>query len=434
MKFIKSAKKDRLFLRYRYAVYERKLTHEGNVAYSRCFIVLKNQYGVIVNFTNYHNYMVTYGNFVYRPLASNTREKLLYICDMLNYVLIDNNETIGVNHVFQINRNMLEIFFRDYALTPRPNGKHRSRQSIEKCVSTVTMFFRKLCREYDGYMAISIDQLYTEKTVYDSRRKSHKKLIPNFQVCGITENKKIFRDIPTKVLDLLLNQAFKYAPDIAFALCVQAFAGLRPGEAMSLRQEKSPLGTGITVTMVDGIAKSVEFDLTREYILRSDEVVCGKIKKERLQKVYPAFIPALATAYERHKKYLNSKDFETAYCPMFVNRDGKAMTYANYDWRFKNLIKNHLRPELLKQEDTECRLYGQLLYENSLGLHSLRHWFSVSLVLMGEDIAQLQYWRGDSNPESALTYLQNKGELMQELSESNERFAELFRNGVANNE
>ncbi len=85
---------------------------------------------------------------------------------------------------------------------------------------------------------------------------------------------------------------------------------------------------------------------------------------------------------------------------------------------------------LLNHEDAECRLYGQLLYENSLGSHCLRHWFTVSLVLMGEDVAQVQYWRGDSSPESALAYLQNKGELIRELAAANEGFAELLVKGV----
>ena len=80
----------------------------------------------------------------------------------------------------------------------------------------------------------------------------------------------------------------------------------------------------------------------------------------------------------------------------------------------------------MKHDDPECRLYGQLLYERTLGPHALRHWFSVQLVLMGEDIAGLQYWRGDGNPESALLYLQNKGDLMKELSETNNMLADFM--------
>ena len=138
-------RKDKLRDRYRYAVYERKLTHKGAITYSRSFIVLKNQYGVIVHFTNFHKYITTYDDSVYRPIGSDVREKLLYVCDMLNSILIENYDATGAAHVFQISHNMLEVFFRNYALEILPNGNHRSRKSIEKCISFVTMFFWKLC-------------------------------------------------------------------------------------------------------------------------------------------------------------------------------------------------------------------------------------------------------------------------------------------------
>ena len=102
------------------------------------------------------------------------------------------------------------------------------------------------------------------------------------------------------------------------------------------------------------------------------------------------------------------------------------MTYYDYWHRFRILINEHVRAKLLKHKDPECQLYGQLLYENNLSPHSLRHFFTVQLVLMGEDIAGIQYWRGDSSPESALTYLQNKGDLVKELSETNNLLADFL--------
>jgi hypothetical protein len=102
------------------------------------------------------------------------------------------------------------------------------------------------------------------------------------------------------------------------------------------------------------------------------------------------------------------------------------MTYADYRSKFQRLITEYLRPALLDHEDPECRLYGQLLYERSLGLQALRHWYSVQLALMGEDIAGLQYWRGDSSPESALVYLQNKSDLVKELSLANDMLADFL--------
>jgi site-specific recombinase XerD len=205
---------------------------------------------------------------------------------------------------------------------------------------------------------------------------------------------------------------------------------LRAGEVCNIRQEQSPIGGSLKVTRVGNDARKVEIDLTRELPMRSDAVFCGKIKKERVQCVYPPFLDAFDTAYRHHRQWLSAQKFEPEYCPMFVNNRGKAMTYNDYHSRFRYLVNERFRPALLESGDVECRLYGQMLYENRLGLHSLRHWYSVQLVLHGEDIAQIQYWRGDKNPESALVYLQNKGDLVRELENANETLIEiLMHNG-----
>lgn len=411
--------------RYRYSVFEHKLVFNETRAYSRSFIVLKNQYDVIVHFTCYHNFIDAYEKGVCIPLASDAKAKMRYICAMLNYILIDNYGEFGIGHIFSITREMLASFFQDYALEQLPDGNYRGSQSVDKCVSTVTGFFRKLYRKFGGYMSISSDDLYTERIVFTKHGRMQKKLSPDFKVRGIAHNKAIFRDIPTKVFQVIVNLAFRWTPEIAFAICLQAFAGLRPGEVCNVRQEHSPLGGGLVVTLIDGVIRKVEIDLTAEYVLRSDGVSCGRIKKERWQRVYPAFLPAFAQAYEFHRRILRD-NYEPQYCPMFVGSRGKAMTYDNYRGKFSDLIVAHVRPALMNHSDPECRLYGQLLYEHTLGPHALRHWFSVQLVLMGEDVAGLQYWRGDSNPESALLYLQNKDDLMRELSETNNMLADFL--------
>jgi len=410
---------------YHYAVYEHRLIYDATRAYTRAFIVLKNQYDVIVHFTGLHKYVDAYTKGICVPMTSDGKAKMHYVCAMLNYVLIDNHDKLHVEHIFNIDKKMLEAFFQDFALAKRRDGGVKGHQAIEKCVFAVTAFFRKLCRNYEGYMKISSKDLYNEKIVFSKRGKAKKKLTPNFTVRTTPTIKTTLRDIPTKVFQVIVNQAFSHAPEIVFAICLQAFAGLRPGEICNVRQESSPLGPGITITIVSGVVKRVEIDLTARYSLRSDGVRCGGIKRIRHQQVYHAFIPAFCKAYEHHKNLL-SDNYETDYAPMFVGKQGKAMTYPNYRNKFQALITKHVRPELLKSDDPECRLYGQLLYENKLSPHAMRHWFSVQLALMGEDIAGMQFWRGDTSPESAFVYLQNKGDLIKELSAANEMLADFL--------
>lgn len=405
---------------YHYGLYKHRLITKDGITYTRPFIVIRNNFGVIVRFTNLHNYACIYENKVFVPITSDAEAKLHYICMALNYALIKHYDRFHINHVFKVNREILECFFRDYALEKQPNGKYRSEQSIERCVYAVTAFFRKLRWKFGSHVVLKNEELFTETTVYNKYGKSRHKKLPAFQVRGIHKTSGPFRELPTKAFRILLSLAFRYAPDIAFAVCLQAFAGLRAGEVCNVRQEGAPAGNGIIFTWIEDRAKKIEIDLTREMMMRSDGVVCGRIKKERTQCVYPPFTEAFMAAYEYHKIFLSENSYEPDYCPMFINKSGRAMTYDDYARRFRALVDHHFRAVLLECEDPECRIFGQLLYENRLTPHALRHWFSVQLTLRGEDIAQIQYWRGDKSPESAFSYLQNKGDLIRELESTNE--------------
>lgn len=237
---------------YRYAVYEHKLVTVDGLSYIRSFIVLKNQYGVIVRFTRLHNYTGAYNNRTARPLASDANARMHYICMMLNYILIDNYGTYRIDHVFKVTKEMLVAFFTDYAMGTKVDGGHRGSESVENCIHSVTLFFAKLIWKYGGYVTMKRDELYRETQGYDHRGRLVKKSVPDFEIRYVPEEKEIFRDIPTKVFKILMNLALRYAPDIAFAMGLQAFAGLRPGEVMNVRQEGSPKGSGIIFTYLDG--------------------------------------------------------------------------------------------------------------------------------------------------------------------------------------
>lgn len=409
----------------RYSVYSLRNTMEDGQIYTRSFIVIKNDYGIIVRFTKFQEYAGIYARGTYKPITANPEAKLYFICGMLNYILVDHGEDFGIRHVFDITKPMLATYFDAYAMEKQSDG-YRSRESVERCITVVTGFMSRLLWKFGGFMKVSGAELYVEKNCMTHKGHLIKKSIPAFQATGIPKSDGPFREMPTKAMEILLPLAFRYTRDIAFGLCLQAFAGLRAGEVCNVRQECSSLGAGIRFTETGGIVRKAEIDLRREMALRSDGTEIGTIKKERLQCVYPAFLGTFMKAYELHKEYLQTVIFEKDYAPMFVNRNGKAMSYENYRQRFKKLINEYLRPLLIKSSDPELRIYGQLLYENRLGTHSMRHWYTVQLVLRGEDIANIQFWRGDKNPESAFVYLQSKGELTRELKETNEKLLEIL--------
>lgn len=405
---------------FRYAVYSTQATAADGIAFTRSFIVLKNGYGVIERFTRLHEYAGIYTGKTYRPITANPKTVLYFICKMLNYVMVDYGAEFGVRHVFEITKPMLAQFFNSYAMEHQEDGSFRGKDSIDRCIRAVTSFMSRLYSAFGGYMKLSKEELYEERSTVTHKGQLVRRNVPAFQATGIPQSEGPFRDIPTKVMEILIPMAFRYARDIAFALCLQAFAGLRAGEVCNVRQECSPLGAGLRFVEVGGSTIKAEIDLRRELALRSDGVKTGGIKKERLQCVHPMFLGAFLKAYEIHKESLSYVVFEKEYAPMFVNRNGMALSYENYRQRFKQLVNGHLRPFLIESRDPELHIYGQMLYENRLGTHAMRHWFTVQLVLRGEEIEGIQYWRGDRSPESAFQYLQNKGDLVRELQETNE--------------
>ena len=399
----------------RYAVYSYEAATETGLAYTRSFIVLKNGYDIIVRFTRFQDFAGIYKAGTVFPISSDPQRKLHCICMMLNYIIVDHGAEYGIRHVFGITKPMLVDFFEAYALSEKDDETHRQKKTVERCISSVTQFMAGLLRKYGSRMSITRDELYREKAVSDRRGNRKHISVPDFQIRGIPEERETFRDLPSKAFEILLPLAFRYAPDIAFAMCLQAFAGLRAGEAMNVRREDSPIGPGIVFTYIGKKVKDVEIDLRKVLVLRSDRVAVGRIKKPRKQHVYPAFLGVFCTAYSLHQKYLENRPYEKEYSPMSVNSRGMAMSYDSYRKKFESLVDGYFRPALLASSDPELRIYGQRLAEHHLTMHSLRHWFTVQLVLRGEDIAGIQYWRGDRNPQSAFEYLQNKGDLIKEL-------------------
>ena len=191
---------DPLELNQRYAVYSIRNTVENSLIYTRSFIVIKNGYGVIVRFTHFQEYAGVYVNGTYRPLTSNPEAKLYYICDMLNYCLVDHGARFGIRHVFSITKEMLAEYFDHYAMEQLSNGSHHSRQSVERCISTVTAFMAKLTSKYGGFMKLRKADLYTEKAVVLKKGKMVKRTVPAFQATGIEDHDGAFRDIPTKAV------------------------------------------------------------------------------------------------------------------------------------------------------------------------------------------------------------------------------------------
>lgn len=418
---------------YRYCVYEHRIDNHQELATYR-MIVIKNQDNQILCYTGLEQFSYPYTG--QKPqIKVRQKAELTYICNALNYIFAHNQ----ISRISDITADMVMTFFDAYCNTPKGDSAEvmLSQQSMDNCVRHVTSFFANLAQTY--HTKLQIDELMVYEDTKPNKHSSRiiRRYIPRY-VPKRPHSRNItqLRDMPIAAAQCLLDLAWVHDPMVAFGIALQIYAGLRPSCVTNIRQNTSPVSATqcLRFSYTGSSVSGLEIDLSHEYILRKDGVSVGKIKKERTVHVYKPFIPHLLEAYQLHMTLLSSKNCEPEYMPMFVSAGGKAMTYNTYSRRVKDLVYNHLKPELEMSEDPLLSSFSHLLESYHWAPHALRHVFTEHLVLEGLDAAQIQFYRGDASPESALTYIANKGDIMRQITGIHKQaIASLAQYGSAKN-
>lgn len=400
----------------RFSVYEHTLVIMDNQLISRKFIVLKNREKHIVAWTDFNKYIRSAKHKAVRNISDDGNKRIYYVTKFLNYVFFDKYHISRLNNV---TNNMVKDFFYDYGMGTLPGDVHsRSESTVNVCIRTLIDFLERFCEENKGSCKLKPGDLFKTVEVRNKHGKMIKKRIPAFDVYFVNHRHQIFRDMPESVFSILLEHIMHNHTDILMLVALSAFAGMRPSECCNVRRNDSALGAGIRFEIMDGEITDIIIDIRKELNLRSDLKKVGAIKKERIQRIYPAFIKAFYECYLVYMNYMEEKRYEAEFGALTVNKQGKALTYESYYGKFRKVV-DEVIPLLLSNDDPEVVNYGYLLQENNIGPHVFRHWFSVKLTLFGEDVSGLMFWRGDSSPESALTYLQSKSDLEKQYRKVN---------------
>ena len=80
-------KRNRYFSVYRHGI----LLPDDSIIY-RQFIVIKNQYGDITQFTNLHKYIHSKRKNAAKSITDDGNKRFIYIANMLNYIFVDNRQ------------------------------------------------------------------------------------------------------------------------------------------------------------------------------------------------------------------------------------------------------------------------------------------------------------------------------------------------------
>lgn len=212
--------------------------------------------------------------------------------------------------------------------------------------------------------------------------------------------------IRIQIIREILILASNSFPDIALAVCLQTFGGLRSAECMNLQissvkpQKNSKYGSrGIVVEIRD--RQHNLFDANTS--LNNDQV-----KKERDQAIL--IDPIVPYIYKKHLDWLllkkselkNNKQEIANELALFLNSKGQPMKTHSYRFRFNSLKKLYLN--LLA--NTEGRYEDFKEFRNtSWSTHICRGAFTNLCLDSGFTATQTAVMRGDSSPDAMNAYI-----------------------------
>lgn len=387
-------------------------TDDAGRRITRSFIILEHEDGMLW-FTNYHKYVRSPKSSTHN-ISQHGVSRFDFIIPLLNYTFFQ----CGIKSLEDLTIESVQQYLTLYATGQIGNTKKTpQKETVERCIKYVFDFIDIALMDKSIHFSFTREDLYRDVVKRNKCGNVYTEKVPVFTVPYIPRIKvPLNRDIPEKAFFMLLDHIVQYHKDLLGIVILGAFAGTRPGEETNVRCENSPLGPGFIFTIINGVVVKIAIDLTMERTLRSDNIIVGSIKKERMQYVPNLFLQPFMTCYKIYEDYMSQRTRESEYMPFTVNRSGKAMTYDTYRKRFDKIVQEMI-PIYLNSGDPELVIYGRVLMDCPIKPHIFRHFYTVQLVLSGvSDVGELMSMRGDSSPESALTYLQNKGELEKQYS------------------
>ena len=415
-----------------FTLYRRQTVVAGRVV-TRFSIVLKDrETGLIIRITDYADYAFYLKDKL--SVHAEDPDRLYSVCQMLDFILIKNYPIYGLTDLAGMTKEMMQAFLDDYAMTELPTGGYPDLETVRAKREAISEFALSLI-EAGRLPLISKGDLVETTYIKDKRVvvPINKYLLRTRAIKRPSGYKKLLRDMPYAIAERLLIMTELYDPDLTCAVALGLYAGLREGEICNMRLNTSIHGPCFKFTFVGDSCTGIEIDLTKERVLRSDGKCVGKIKKERTQMVYSGFCQMLYDFYKKHLERTKDREREK-YAPLFISKrmssEGyyPAMTTSGFRERLAKIFFDHVLPSCKDDPDPDLRLYYLQMQGRTWGGHALRHWYTVTLVLLGVDnVAALMAYRGDKSPRSAMVYLQHKGEIERRYKAASETLGKMIR-------
>lgn len=439
-KEITEEKYQKLVHNYEFAIYTFNHVVDDRACEKHMIVIRKKNPKCIVRFTRYEDLLIYRRNKDFSAWSGNSSE-LRCICQFLQYVLIDNYSKYRIRDVSDITKEMIEQWIWEYASTPLKNGEFPRNDNVILHRNAVCQFIWLLCdkgkmnhiKKRDVLIHHNVERR-TEDGYLTTPQKTAEYMIPVRFYDTDTGLRQLNRDMPEKIIPMFIKTAEVYDPELTFAIVASAYIGFRPGEVCNMRRRDSKYGPGLILTLDEGEVTAIQFDLHKEFALRTDGKSTGGVKRERFQEVFGCFVGVVNYYYEKHLKLIKDKPCDSS-MPMFLNKcidkDAgiyQAMTKSGYRRRIKRIYQKVLE-QCKNSNDKELnRFYDKMTAMNySWGPHSFRHWYTVRLIQYGCDQIMLKDFRGDKQVASAEDYIKEKGVLRKEFQNKSHELGKLIR-------
>lgn len=321
------------------------------------------------------------------------RKKSHHLCIFLNY-LLHHTDCHKISDITLDDLRDFLLFFKTTEESRSPDDWHRGIADIYDFLIRYQESNPKFIYHFRSSDLV---------TTHTARNPSSKRSIivkdyHKFSVSAPKKRSKKFRFLPYSYLDLLLFEARKYDPDLVLGIALQAYAGLREGEVVNLTPDKVKIIYGSF-----GTIRAIDLDLETPAPFSSESH--GKIKKYRIQRVYPDFTDQVFGYYQQHNAGSDA---------LFTDKHKKPMSVSTYTSRVKALFYDHFLPTLINIcNGPENAAYIEAYQKEYPGGHMFRHWFTMYLLTktnLTHD--EISHWRGDSSLDSMADYVHANGDMI----------------------
>ncbi|WP_445480339.1 hypothetical protein ACULLL_09255 [Lysinibacillus irui] len=228
--------------------------------------------------------------------------------------------------------------------------------------------------------------------------------------------------LPEEYILKFLEVAYQINSPIALGIYMQFFGGLRIGEECNLRVKDLQL---IGASGENGFL----VNLTADRNLRIDlnnTTGSNYIKSKRWQIVF-GFKNWSVLFYEKHMSNIQSNNINGE-SPLFINRNGLAMTGSSYYYHFKK-VKLAFLKKLRDSPNSKDRLNAITLENCKWSTHIGRGIFSNLLAEEADNVYDISFPRGDKNFNSVRPYIANSKKMKTKLEA---KITEIYENNLVN--